>query len=113
MILAAPVAEAAGPDYLDVDVIEEPVGALPAGDSAFIEQELAESDELTLNFEDPEADEENVDTAVYEVATDEYEGADDDSPGTDENRRPTTTSTSRIRRGWRRRRTAICGSRTR
>ena len=42
------------------------------------EPELAESDELTLNFEEPEAkeseaDEEDVDTAIYEVATDEYE----------------------------------------
>ncbi len=57
------------PDYLDVDVVEEPVGALPVGQSD-INEELDESDELTLSFEDPE---ENVDTAVYEVATDEYE----------------------------------------
>ncbi len=48
------------PDYLDVDVVEEPAGALPVG----------QSDELTLNFE---ASEEDVDTAVYEIATDEYE----------------------------------------
>lgn len=66
VVLAAPVAEDAGPDYLDVDVIEEPSGALPVGESA-------ETNELTLNFEEPEAEEENVDTAVYEVATDEYE----------------------------------------
>ena len=40
------------------------------------------SDELTLNFEEPEAQEENVDTAVYEIATDEYE--DDEADGTDD-----------------------------
>ena len=87
VVLAAPVVEVAEPEYLDVDVIEEPVGALPVGASA--EQELAESDEMTLNFEEPdevdevdeavevvevqESEEENVDTAIYEVATDEYE----------------------------------------
>ena len=74
VVLAAPVVEDAEPDYLDVDVIEEPSGALPVGESA---------DELTLNFEEPEAVEENVDTAVYEIATDEYE--DDEEPdGTDD-----------------------------
>lgn len=74
VVLAAPVVEDAEPDYLDVDVIEEPAGALPVGESA---------DELTLNFEEPEAVEENVDTAVYEIATDEYE--DDEEPdGTDD-----------------------------
>ena len=39
-------------------------------------------DELTLNFEEPQAQEENVDTAIYEIATDEYE--DDDADGTDD-----------------------------
>ncbi|RDH76278.1 hypothetical protein DVS77_22855 [Mycolicibacterium moriokaense] len=77
VVLAAPVVEEAEPDYLDVEVIAEPAGALPVGESS-MEEELAESDELTLNFEEPEEqeeqeEEENVDTAVYEVATDEYE----------------------------------------
>jgi hypothetical protein len=80
VVLAAPAVEEAEPDYLDVDVIEEPAGALPVGESASEEEELAESDELTLNFEEPEAEEENVDTAVYEIATDEYE--DDEVDGT-------------------------------
>jgi hypothetical protein len=69
VVVAAAVIEEPEPDYLDVDVVEEPVGALPVGESAA--GDLAETDELTLNFEEPE--EENVDTAVYEVATDEYE----------------------------------------
>jgi hypothetical protein len=80
VVLAAPAVEEAEPDYLDVDVIEEPSGALPVGESASEEEELAEADELTLNFEGPEAEEENVDTAVYEIATDEYE--DDEVDGT-------------------------------
>ncbi len=68
-----------------------------------VEQERAESDELTLDFVEPEAadeveapeaveepetvdeaedaedaEEENVDTAIYEIATDEYEEDEDD-----------------------------------
>jgi hypothetical protein len=82
VVLAAPVMEDAEPDYLDVEVIDEPSGALPVGESAVDEEELAETDELTLNFEGPEAQEENVDTAVYEIATDEYEG--DEADGTDD-----------------------------
>ena len=45
VVLAAPAVEVTEPDYLDVDVIEEPAGALPVGESAV--------DELTL-FEEPE-----------------------------------------------------------
>src|SRR5215210_3588261 len=103
VVLAAPVVEVAESEYLDVDVIDEPVGALPLGASA--EHELAESDELTLNFEEPEevdeldeldeiqgvdevvdteVEEENVDTAIYEVATDEYEDDDADDGTADE-----------------------------
>ena len=98
VVLAAPVVEVAESEYLDVDVIDEPVGALPVGASA--EQELAESDELTLNFEEPDeldeiqgvdevvetevAEEENVDTAIYEIATDEYEDDDEDDGTADE-----------------------------
>ena len=81
MVLAAPTVEVIESEYLDVDVIEEPAGALPVGASAV--------DELTL-FEEPpkrpedaaevaevadveapeevEAVEENVDTAIYQVA---------------------------------------------
>ncbi len=75
VVVAAAVVEDTGPDYLDVDVIEEPSGALPVGESDAGEVDDGEDDvketgELTLDLEEPE---ENVDTAVYEVATDEYE----------------------------------------
>ena len=69
VVVAAAVIEEPESEYLDVEVVDEPAGALPVGQSAA--EELAESDELTLKFEEPE--EENVDTAIYEVATDEYE----------------------------------------
>jgi hypothetical protein len=69
VVVATAVIEEPESEYLDVEVIDEPAGALPVGQS--VAEELAESDELTLNFEEPE--EENVDTAIYEVATDEYE----------------------------------------
>ena len=80
VVLAAPVVAGTESDYLDVDIVEEPAGALPVGATA-ADAEMAESDEMTLNFEEPEeseADREDVDTAIYEVATDEYEEADDD-----------------------------------
>jgi hypothetical protein len=73
VVVAAAVIEDPQSDYLDVDVIEEPSGALPVGES-----DAEEAGELTLDLEEPD---ENVDTAVYEVATDEYEdrpaGSDD------------------------------------
>src|SRR5690349_14047292 len=50
VVVAAAVIEEPETDYLDVDVIEEPVGALPVGESSV--DELAETDELTLNFEE-------------------------------------------------------------
>lgn len=80
VVLAAPVRADAESDYLDVDIVEEPAGALPVGAST---AEVAESDELTLNFEDDaeksedQEEEEDVDTAIYEIATDEYEHEDD------------------------------------
>ena len=59
------------PDYLDVDVIDEDAGALPVGESAAEQvDEAEETDELTLDLEESE---ENVDTARYEIETDEYE----------------------------------------
>jgi hypothetical protein len=91
VVLAAPAVEVTESEYLDVDVIEEPAGALAAGASTA-------DDELTLDFGGPEkadeiaeveevaepeeieavdAVEENVDTAIYHVATDEYEDEDD------------------------------------
>jgi hypothetical protein len=73
VVVAAAVIEEPETDFLEVNVIDEPVGALPVGESAV--EDLAETDDLTLNFEEPE--EENVDTAVYEVATDEYEDAEE------------------------------------
>ncbi len=68
VVVAAAVIEDPEPDYLDVDVIDEAAAALPVGESDA--EELDETDALTLNFEEPE---ENVDTAVYEIASDEYE----------------------------------------
>src|SRR3954470_18423494 len=64
VVLAAPVTEDAEPE------------------SATEDEDLAETNELTLNFEGPQAPEENVDTAIYEIATDEYE--DDEADGTDD-----------------------------
>ena len=61
------------PDYLDVDVdvIDENSPALPVGESAAEQvDEAEETDELTLDLEESE---ENVDTARYEIETDEYE----------------------------------------
>ena len=84
VVLAAPAVEIAESEYLDVEVIDEPAGALPVGESEA--GEVVEGDELTLNFEEPEKAEdvaeveqvaETVDTAVYEVATDEYEDDDE------------------------------------
>ena len=80
VVVAAAVIEDPEPDYLDVDVIEEPSGALPVGESDAEEADdhVEETGELTLDLEEPD---ENVDTAVYEVATDEYE---DRPAGTDD-----------------------------
>ncbi len=50
VVLAAPVVEIAESEYLDVEVIDEPAGALPVGES---EAGKLAGDELTLNFEDP------------------------------------------------------------
>lgn len=72
VVLAAPVVADAEPEYLDV--VEGPAGALPVGVAAS-DATAAESAELTLIFEEPE--DEDVDTAIYEVATDEYEEASD------------------------------------
>ncbi len=74
VVVAAAVIEDTEPDYLDVDVIEENATALPIGESdageAEADDEFEENGELTLDLEDPE---ENFDTAVYEVESDEYE----------------------------------------
>ena len=76
MVVAAAVIEDTEPDYLDVDVIDEASAALPVGESdageAEADDEFEETGELTLDLEDPKP-EENVDTAVYEVESDEYE----------------------------------------
>ena len=73
VVVAAAVIEDTEPDYLDVDIIDEAAGALPVGESDAGEVDAGDEEgagELTLDLEEPE---ENVDTAVYEVATDEYE----------------------------------------
>jgi hypothetical protein len=68
-------------DCLDVDVVDEDSGALPAGESAAEAREEAEdaevTDELTLDLQDPHHDDEDVDTARYDVHTDEYENEPD------------------------------------
>ncbi len=89
VVLAAPAVEVTESEYLDVDVIEEPAGALPVGASAVDEltlfeepeeaedvAEVAEVEEVEAP-EEVEAVEENVDTAIYQVASDEYEDEDD------------------------------------
>ena len=77
VVVAAAVIEDTEPDYLDVDVIDEASAALPVGESdageAEADDEFEETGELTLDLEDPEEPEENLDTAVYEVENDEYE----------------------------------------
>ena len=89
-------------DYEDDDPKTVVLAAPAVVGAEQVDEELAESDELTLNFEEPEAIEvevvqavvveepaqveepeqvdeadENCDTAVYEVATDEFEEDDD------------------------------------
>ena len=118
VVLAAPAVEVTESEYLDVDVIEEPAGALPVGTSAVDEltlfeepeeaqdvAEVAEVDEVEAP-EEVEAVEENVDTAIYQVASDEYE----DERTTAQ---PTSTSTSTTHRASRLRTKAICRLRTR
>ncbi len=91
----------AEPEYLDVDVIDEDSAALPVGASASAAVEVPEpeqgdqTDELPLEF-DEHADEEPSPM--------------NRTPSTNRNpRAPTTsTSTSPIRQGWRRRRTPSC-----
>ena len=85
VVLAAPAVEVIESEYLDVDVIEEPAGALPVGASAVDELTLFEEPDEAEETEDVaevaeveapeevEAVEENVDTAIYQVASDEYE----------------------------------------
>ena len=111
VVVAAPSSKSTEPDYLDVDVIEEPSGALPVGAvdagarSTTARRRVKETDELTLNFEEPA--EENVDTAVLR-------GRDRRVRRRRAATAPTTsTSTSRTPRAWRRPRRAICRSRTR
>jgi uncharacterized membrane protein len=78
-----------GPDYLDVDVVDEDSGALPVGHSANdaveepedAEEPEGQTDELALDFdEQPEADDEPE--AEYDESDgteDEYEYVDDSS----------------------------------
>src|SRR3954463_3734162 len=63
VVLAAPVTEDTEARYLDVGAADEPTGAIAVGQSDS-EEEVAEANELTLNFEEPQTEEENVDTAI-------------------------------------------------
>jgi hypothetical protein len=75
-----------GPDYLDVDVIDEDAGALPVGESDLpdapeqdSDEPAAQSDELPLDFgETPEADE-SEDAYESDGTEDEYEYVADSS----------------------------------
>lgn len=98
--VAADVEDAAEPDYLDVDVVEDS-GALPAGEAEPVTAEAdaeAELEEVTADYDDPGADEDvaeapappsaedderdprdpSADTGVYSVADDEYEYDEDE-----------------------------------
>jgi len=77
-----------GPDYLDVDVVDEDSAALPVGESANVavedpddaEKPEGQTDELPLDFgEEPGADEPEAPEAEYDGTEDEYEYVDDSS----------------------------------
>ncbi|BBX97874.1 divisome protein SepX/GlpR [Mycobacterium lacus] len=74
-VAAAPDAEAAEPDYLDVDVVEEDSGALPAGVSA----RAAEPALLAVDdgADDEEAEPEGASAAQDDSLQDEYEYVED------------------------------------
>jgi hypothetical protein len=57
VVVAAVELADTGPDYLDVDVVEEDAEALPVGASASDEED-GQTDELPLDFGDPVAEEE-------------------------------------------------------
>jgi uncharacterized membrane protein len=100
MAKAEKVTEAAEPDYLDVDVVDEDSGALPVGVSARMAEPAllavdGPADELELNAADDPAKEVELDTAELfavraagdERADDEYEYVEDSSglePGEDD-----------------------------
>lgn len=73
VVVSEAVVEEPGPDYLDVDVINEDADALPVGGSA-------ESDELTLDFEDEPVEDEPVqaEASVEEAAEPEADGTEDE-----------------------------------
>ncbi len=53
-MVAAAVIEDTGPDYLDVDVIDENAGALPVGvGRRSMTRESDQTDELPLDFDEP------------------------------------------------------------
>jgi len=74
VVVAAAVIEDTEPEYLDVDVIEEAAGALPAGQSATeeaeasddVEQPVYQTDELPLDFDEP------AEESVAEESQEEY-----------------------------------------
>jgi hypothetical protein len=65
VVVAAAVTDTE-PDYLEVDVVEQDAET-EAGDDA------PDTGELTLDLQHPDEDDEDVDTARYDVHTDEYE----------------------------------------
>ena len=82
--MAAAVVEDTGPDYLDVDVIDEDSGALPVGESARrVDCERRGIDELPLEFdesatEEPFAEEPSTSRRAGTELDDEPDGSDDE-----------------------------------
>jgi hypothetical protein len=82
VVMAAPVIEDTGPDYLDVDVIDENASALSVGVSA-VDDPSGQTDELPLEFDKSVAEAPVVEEPVAEVDEPETE-LDDESDGTDD-----------------------------
>ncbi|MGH3634764.1 divisome protein SepX/GlpR [Mycobacterium sp.] len=74
--VAAAVVDEPGPDYLDVDVVDEDSGALSVGDSAAAD---AEVEEAADDDAETESMAEHAEDAVFEEVADEYETVDDTS----------------------------------
>jgi hypothetical protein len=98
--VAAVSVEETGPDYLDVEVIDEDCGALPVGDSALVSDPSCSADEQAeLVVEDDSADDEDsddVEDSAEEIPEDDdadlYEYVDDTSGIAVAEQSPTTST---------------------
>ncbi|MGU3500577.1 divisome protein SepX/GlpR [Mycobacterium sp. C31M] len=85
VVLAAAAEEPAESPYLDVDVVDEDSGALPVGSLHTETPEAPEDEELTLDFETPEAEQPAAPEAAQEstetddLSDDDYEYVEDTS----------------------------------